>query len=312
MPTAAHFRRNHFDVPRHRPAEVTVEGVRTVMFRVDRRRDSALSRVSAVLECAGHRRSEIEPPVPGVQWDVGAVSEADWGGWKLGELLREAGIPPSSRTVVFHGRDQGLRPDADLAVQFARAISLEKALAAETLVAWEMNGEAIPPVHGGPLRAIVPGHYAVDSVKWLERVTFLEGAFRGPFQLLDYRVFSEDDDKGMELHELPVHSLLLCPSPGRALAAGRHELSGIAWGGLDGVSSVEVRIGDGPWRRAQLQRSSTWGRVFWSLDWKAIAGAYTVAVRATDAAGGTQPDAPRWNRLGYANNSIQRVVIEVT
>src|SRR5437764_13390483 len=61
---------------------------------------------------------------------------------------------------------------------FARSLPLAKAIHEDTLVAYEMNGEAIPPEHGGPVRAVVPGWYATDSVKWLERIPCLGGRVR--------------------------------------------------------------------------------------------------------------------------------------
>lgn len=312
MPTALHFRRNHFAAPRDRPAELTVEGLSERTFSASELLEAGPARdVTAVLECAGHRRTELEPPVAGVPWGVGAVSEADWRGLPLRELLLEVGIPSAARAVAFQGRDRGLRDNVGDAVSFSRAIALEKALDDDTLVAWQMNGEAIPAVHGGPLRALVPGHYAVDSVKWLERVTILESDFEGPFQRLDYRLSTDDADAGIELHVLPVHSLLLGSDDGRPVDGGRGELSGIAWGGADGVASVEVSIDAEPWEPAELERASRWGRVFWRLEWHPTPGLHSVAVRATDGVGRRQPGAPQWNRLGYANNSVHRVEIIV-
>jgi len=295
QPTELHFRRNHFLPPERPAAEVTVAGMNKRTFSLaELRSRAAAATVSAVLECAGHRRAELEPPAEGIPWELGAVSEARWSGLPLRELLLEVGVPPAARSVALYGRDGDVE-------RFGRAISLEKALSEETLVAWEMNGEPVPLVHGGPLRAIVPGHYAVDSVKWLERIELIDGEFEGSFQRLDYRLFTADDDEGVELHALPVHALLL--------DSGTRELSGIAWGGEGGVASVAVSIDDGPWEQAELERTSRWGRVFWRHAWEAAGGTHTVAVRATDAAGTAQPDAPQWNRLGYANNSVRRVRI---
>jgi DMSO/TMAO reductase YedYZ molybdopterin-dependent catalytic subunit len=312
IPTELHFRRSHFATPSPATgASLSVGGLRELAFTAAELRRRADRTVAVVLECAGHRRSELDPAAAGVQWGVGAVSEAEWTGVPLRELLLEAGVPPAARAVVLHGRDRGRRGTSELPVHFARAIPVEKALAEETLVAWAMNGEAIPAVHGGPLRAIVPGHYGVDSVKWLDRVTVLEQEFEGPFQRLDYRFFADAaDERGEELHELPVHALLLAPAPGRALRAGQIGLSGIAWGGAGGPARVEVALDGGAWRQAELERTGEWGRAFWRLDLELVAGPNAVAVRATDAAGGTQPERPRWNRLGYANNSVQRVLFD--
>ncbi|HEX4518697.1 MAG TPA: sulfite oxidase [Gaiellaceae bacterium] len=315
IPTELHFRRRHFDLPsRLASHDLVLEGVREVRVSPDELRSHPSRRtLPVVLECAGHRRAELRPPTAGVPWGVGAVAEARWTGVPLGALLREAGIQPGACAVSFQGRDRGSHFSSELRVPFARAIPLAKALDEDTLIAWEMNGEPIPELHGGPIRAIVPGYYAVDSVKWLERVTVLSSEFRGPFQQFDYRLFAdaEGEGEGEELHALPVHSLISPPDESAAIAPGVHEVAGIAWGGSGGVERVDVRIDDGDWHEAELERPSDWGRVFWRYRWDAGRGPHVIAVRATDAAGTSQPDEPRWNRLGYSNNSIQRRAVHV-
>lgn len=309
MPTALHFRRSHFAVPAWQPEtriEVTgsVESPR-VLTLGDVQRGTTRT-VSAVLECAGHRRAELHPDASGVPWSLGAVSEAAWTGVPLREVLHEAGVLSGAVAVAFHGRDRGRRPETAIPVAFSRAIALAKALHPDTLLAWEMNGEAIPPVHGGPLRVIVPGHYAVDSVKWVDGITVLERHFDGPFQAVDYRL---GEGTAGELHELPVHSLVLQPSPANRVERGANEVSGIAWGGSGGIARVEVAIDGADWRDATIAPTTPWGRTYWRLSWHADPGAHRIAARATDASGVTQPETPRWNPRGYANNSVHRIAL---
>ena len=309
IPTALHFRRSHFSVTEIDPAaRLEVAGAVAAPLALsgaELRGRWGSRAVSAVLECAGHRRSELRPEAPGVPWGVGAVAEAVWTGVRLRDVLLAAGVSPAAMVVAFRGRDRGGHRSGATNVPFERAVSIAKALDEDTLVAWAMNGEPVPAAHGGPLRAIVPGHYAVDSVKWLECITVLEQPFAGPFQSQDYRV------QGRELHELPAHALLVRPAAGKDVERGRRGLSGIAWGGRGGITRVEIDVDGAGWRDAELVPGARWGRTHWRLGWYARPGRHAIAVRATDGGGTAQPDQPLWNELGYANNSVQRVSLVV-
>ena len=316
MPTAAHFRREHFPVPdvdrdawRLRvggsvatPAIVTLAD----LMRMPRRS------LVVVLECAGHRRSELRPATPGLQWQEGAVAEARWTGTPLRALLRAAGIDRGAAEVVLTGTDRGAFERRGR-FPYARSLPMAKALHADTLLAFEMNGEPIPPEHGGPVRAIVPGWYATDSVKWLERVHVTQTEFDGPFQALDYRFATADDPgPGARMERMPVHSLITDPGAGLALAAGPIRVRGAAWSGSGAITDVEVCIDDGGWRPATVTaRTGRYGRTLWEFGWEAEPGAHTIAVRARDASGAEQPSEPVWNRRGYANNSVHRVTVTV-
>jgi DMSO/TMAO reductase YedYZ molybdopterin-dependent catalytic subunit len=313
MPTALHFRRSHFPVPAP-PGSVAVTGEVRRPFTIDLealRERGSVHTVRAVLECAGHRRSELDPPAPGISWGLGAVSEAEWTGVRLRDVLGAADLSPDAAFVAFHGADRGESALAGGEVSFGRAVALGKALDRDTVLAWAMNGEPIPPVHGGPLRVIVPGHYAVDSVKWLEQVEVLDRPFTGAFQARDYRLYEPGGAPGgVELHELPVHALLVSPAEGEPIARGRSVLTGVAWAGT-GIGRVEVDVDGRGWRGAWLEPSTRWGRVRWRMPWYARPGQHTIGVRATDLAGARQPKWPRWNELGYANNSVHRSSITV-
>jgi len=194
--TAAHFRREHFPVPDVDRAawrlriggSVATPAIVTLADLVGMPRRSLV----VVLECAGHRRAELLPVTPGLQWQEGAVAEARWTGTPLRGLLRAAGIDPGAAEVVLTGTDRGSFERLGR-YPYARSLPLAKALHKDTILAFEMNGEPIPPEHGGPVRAIVPGWYATDSVKWLERVHVAQAEFDGPFQALDYRFAAADD-----------------------------------------------------------------------------------------------------------------------
>ncbi len=77
------------------------------------------------------------------------------------------------------------------------AFELEEALRPELLLAYEVNGQPLPPQHGFPLRLIVPGWYGMTHVKWLERITVLSEPFEGYQQAMQYREKQSEDDPGI-------------------------------------------------------------------------------------------------------------------
>lgn len=308
MPTEHHFRRDHFGIPPlPDPWQLEVSGAveDPVILDLDEIRLLRRRTVAAVLECAGHRRTELDPAVAGIPWSAGAVAEARWTGVSLADVLALAVPSPSADAVVLEGADRGPFEAVAGDVPFARALPLAKARHPDTLLAFRMNGRPLPAEHGAPLRAIVPGWYATDSVKWLVRIELIEGVFDGPFEALDYRL------DGERLTELPVHALVTSPADGARVAAGPTEVRGAAWGGAGGIAAVEVRLDLGEWRQADLvPPRGAYGRTRWSAALELAPGAHRISARATDAEGRSQPEAPRWNPRGYANSSVHRVSVE--
>jgi DMSO/TMAO reductase YedYZ molybdopterin-dependent catalytic subunit len=311
LPTDLHFVRSHFGTP---PLLESGTWVLELGGAVEHPRSWSLAELqrrpartqTVVLECAGHRRNEFQPGTPGLQWGPGAVSQARWTGVPLAGLLAEASPRGQACEVLFEGADRGPHRSLNGEVPFARSISLDQALTGDVLLAWELNGRPIPPKHGAPLRAVVPGSYGVASVKWLRRIEVLDRPFTGPFQIQDYQV------NGRPLQDLRVNSLILKPEAEDVISKGAVELSGIAWGGRDGIATVEFRLAGGPWQRATLRRPrQRWGLTRWSGRLQLSAGEQLIEVRASDGAGEIQPAQPGWNVLGYANNSIHRVPITV-
>jgi DMSO/TMAO reductase YedYZ molybdopterin-dependent catalytic subunit len=315
-PTELHFVRSHFGVPPVDPVTWRVELGGSVrrplrLSLADLRRRPRIMQ-TVVLECAGHRRNEFDPGTSGLQWGAGAVSEARWTGAPLAGMLAEAAPSGAACEVVFEGADRGPHAAARSAVPFARSIPL--AWASEVLLAWEMNGAPIPPKHGGPVRAIVPGCYGVDSVKWLRRIEVLEHPFAGPFQVSDYRLLGREGlgSRG-PLHRLPVSALIVEPASGSVVPAGPLEVFGVAWGGRGGVAGVDVRLGTDDWTPAAVARpKEQYAFVRWSALLEPRRGAQTIEIRARDRAGNVQPDAPAWNAGGYGNNSVHRITVTVT
>ncbi len=266
------------------------------------------------LECAGNGRSRLDPPAPGEQWQLGAVSTAEWTGVALAELLDRAGVDPSAGEVVFRGADRGEVDGRDGPIHFERSLRIDEAQASETLLAYAMNGEPLPAAHGFPVRLIVPDWYGVASVKWLTEVEVIDGAFDGFFQADRYQYETERD--GHVAREpvtvQRVRALVTEPQADQEVVAGPLVVRGVAWSGAAGIAKVEVAVGDGPWQPARLVGHRN--RHAWQW-WEAVVavtpGPATVRARATDLAGRTQPDVPEWNRLGYGANQVHAVVFAV-
>src|SRR5579864_1967599 len=112
----------------------------------------------SVLECAGNGRGFYRPTVPGQQWKNGGVGNGRWRGVRLADVLRKAGMKDTAKEILFDGADVPLGTMAD----FQRTITVKKALDPNTILAYDMNGAALPLKHGFPLRVIAPG-WASDS-----------------------------------------------------------------------------------------------------------------------------------------------------
>jgi DMSO/TMAO reductase YedYZ molybdopterin-dependent catalytic subunit len=252
--------------------------------------------------------------VNGEQWNLGAVSTTEWTGVPLAEVLKRAGVKAGAREVVFRGADSGKLEVSGEPIRFERSLSIENAQASEVLLAYAMNGEALPIVHGYPLRVIVPGWYAVASVKWLTEIDLVREPFSGHYQTETY--FFEWQ-RGEQLVREPVsvqrvRSLITEPEPESEVELGELPIRGVAWSGAAPIARVEVSIGGGPWQEARLVGEP--GRHSWQ-GWELIArlehpGSTVIAARATDMICRTQADSPEWNRLGYGNNAIQKVRID--
>jgi len=250
------------------------------------------------LECAGNGRSFLSPAVAGEQWRLGAVSTAEWAGISLTELLDVAGVSPRAVEIRFDGADG-----------FARSLPIQKARHPDTLVVLRMNGAALPPEHGGPLRLLVPGWYGMASVKWLAGITALTEPFRGHFQVERYVV------EGVPVREMNVRAVITRPQSGAIVEADLVRLAGYAWTGRGQVTNVELSDDDGrTWTAVELTESAPpygWSR--WQAVWVPHGrGQVRLEVRATDSAGRVQPRSPIWNELGYCSNGAVACELTVT
>jgi DMSO/TMAO reductase YedYZ molybdopterin-dependent catalytic subunit len=318
MPTARFYVRNHFPMPSLDPAafRLKVGGLveRRLSLGIDDLEDMRSQTRIVTLECAGNGRSLFVPPIAGERWDLGAVSTAEWTGVPLMEVLHRAGLQAGAREVVFRGADRGKVEGRLEPIRFERSLKLEQLREAQPLLAYAMNGEPLPKPHGYPLRLVVPGWYAVASVKWLTEIELVDHPFMGYFQQDKYRYEWEREGgvvrEPVELQR--VRALIVKPAPGQEVRCGDVAIRGVAWSGTGTIVRVEIDAGDG-WIEAHLCGKAN--RHCWQR-WELISKfetpmPVTLRARATDSAGCTQPARTQWNRLGYGNNAIHQVQIRV-
>ncbi len=311
----AHFTRSHFGVPViAQPFVFEVTGLvrRPIRWTMPDLRKLSHRSTHVTLECAGHRRAELDPMPAGVPWDVGAVGHARWAGGQLVDLLDVVKPLPEATHLVFVGADHGAVEGRDAPEPFARAVPLRDPVVREILLAWEMNGRALEPEHGAPVRAIVPGWYAVASVKWLQRIEFTAAPFDGFFQAVDYRLARPGDDgPGEELTALPVNALIVPPPA--PVPAGDVAIEGVAWGGTRGVAGVDVQVDDGEWTAARIDPGpGVHAPTRFSLTVALDPGTHAVRARARDREGDAQPLETEWNARGYGIRSARVETITVT
>ena len=276
--------------------------------------------LTATLQCAGNRRAGLirVRDIPGEDpWGPGAISTAEWTGASLAAVLRTAGPQPGASHVAFCAAD--IAPEADPPQPFGGSVPLRKALADEVLLAWAMNGHPLPPLHGGPVRVVVPGYIGARSIKWIERVTVQDHPSDNYFQATAYRLLPADADlrttgpgAGLSLSVLAVNADILCPGDGAALAPGRADITGYAVSGDGrGIARVDVSTdGAQTWHQAALgEDAGPWAWRHWHTVIKVPPGRTEIIARAWDTAAAVQPESPAqlWNPKGYANNSWARV-----
>ena len=255
-PTRLHYVRNNFEVPRLSSARhrLEVDGEVDAPFglSVEALRSLPRRTLTVTLECAGNNRLDFSPLPPGEPWERGAVSTATWSGVPLREVLARAKLRPGTVEILAEGADSGTVKGADVRLGFARALPLEVALHEDTLLALEMNGAPLPPEHGAPVRLLVPGWYAMASVKWLRRLRALAQPFHGHFQTERY-IYDAGRGGAEPVRRMRVKSLLASPAAGEEVPAGAPvELLGQAWSGEAPVARVEVAVDAEPWREAEL------------------------------------------------------------
>jgi DMSO/TMAO reductase YedYZ molybdopterin-dependent catalytic subunit len=275
----------------HKPAEFSLADLR------------AMKSVELVngFECSGNSPRAME----------GLSSCGRFTGVRLSAVLKQLGVHPAAREVVFFGTDRGpldivfRQQTLKLEQQFGRSITLEHAMKPEPLIAYALNGDPLTRNQGFPVRLIMPGWYGVANVKWLSEVHLQEDRYLGNYQARWYRTLravggtGADNDPQTQFVETEVTRMHVKSVIARVRKkAGAHEVLGFALSDGTPLKSVEVQIDNGPWQRATLDPSNT--RYSWKLftyRWEgATAGEHTLVSRATDMNGTVQPAAAELSR----------------
>jgi sulfane dehydrogenase subunit SoxC len=321
-PLGLHYLLIHFDIPFVDAASWRLElggrVERPITLTLDDLRARPPRTQAVTMECAGNGRALLEPRAASQPWLAEAVGTAEWTGVPLAPLLEEAGMLEDAVEVVFTGLDRGIQGDVEH--DYARSLPLDEARRDEMLLAYEVNGQPLPPQHGYPLRLVVPGWYGMTHVKWLRSIDVVAEPFLGWQQHLAYRIHMTEEEEGTPVTRMQPRSLLVPPgipdflTRDRFLDAGPCPLIGRAWSGWAPIERVEVSAdGGATWADAELDEPlEDYAWRGWSYGWDAHPGEHELCCRATDAAGNAQPVDPEWNLGGYCNNAVQRVRVVVS
>ena len=293
-----HFARPDLDATQYR-LEIGGAVANSYSLRFDELRSLPAETRTATLECAGNSRVFLTPQKQGAQWELGAVGNAEWTGVPLRILLERAGLRDDVCEIVLEGADRGTPkepPKPPHPISYARSLPRAKALAEEVLIAYRMNGRELTADHGYPVRAVVPGHYGMASVKWLTKIHAVREPFHGYWQTSDYAYWSEVDGKPVRtaLSTMKLKSEIFSPGVYETVPPGEVcTIAGAAWTGDGEVARIDVSTDGGKsWASGEFEDpacSNAWRR--WTYRWQtpAQSGAYILLSRATSAAGCVQP-----------------------
>jgi DMSO/TMAO reductase YedYZ molybdopterin-dependent catalytic subunit len=323
-PNESFYVRCHFPIPEISADQwkLSVEGAVETPFELsyDELWKMKPRTIDATLECAGNNRIFLEPKVKGVQWELGAVGNASWTGVPLAALLERAKVRAGALEVILDGADEGevdKTPKPAGKISFCRSLPLGKA-SADVLLAYDMNGEKLSAAHGFPLRAIVPGWYAMASVKWLRRIVVTDKPFNGFYQSLDYTYWDRSGPLPTlaPLAQQQVKAEIARPENGEQIPANsNYRIHGAAWSGEATIEKVEISFDSGrSWNGATLLGEpilNAW--LLWEYEWRTPAnpGRQTIIARATDSRGTVQPPDRSPDRGTYMINHLLPVEVNV-
>ncbi len=323
-PTKSFYVRTHFPIPAIDKDAwwLLVEGEVEKPFAINYEELLELESLTipVTLECAGNNRNFLEPKVKGVQWGLGAVGTAEWTGVPLSILLDRATLKPEAREVILEGADGGVLEDPKSPageLKFARSVPLAKARN-DVLLAYKMNGNDLPPQHGFPLRAVVPGWYAMASIKWLQRIIITDRPFAGYYQTMDYAFWKRRGEIAelVPLTEMQIKAEIAQPVEGEILPLNsKVRIHGAAWTSDGEIAKVELSVdGGASWSETNLvdkAMRNAWR--LWEYSWHtpSNAGQATLIARATDSHGRSQPIERDPDRGTYMINHLLPITVEV-
>jgi DMSO/TMAO reductase YedYZ molybdopterin-dependent catalytic subunit len=327
-PTKRHFIRNNDLIPPQalqRDAQgwsLTIDGEvhREVTIGLDELKQMKTRSLVLPIECGGNGRAFFDPPVRGNQWKHGAIGCSKWTGVPLRDILEMAGVKDSAIYTAHYGYEPilGDRPP------FSRGVPTDKAMEEHTMVAFQMNDEDIPAVHGFPVRLVVPGWYGSCSHKWLTKITMRDVEHDGRGMTgYSYRIPKYPVRPGERPPEedmvvggpWPIKSMITGPQADSEFARGDTvTVRGHAWSGENQVSEVWISTDFGlNWEKAEV--SNPMNPHAWVQFEKKLSfpnrGYYEIWARAVDNEGNTQPIVQPWNPRGYEGNLVHKLPVTI-
>lgn len=268
----------------NKPVELSLSDIRAMRSK----------ELVAGYECSGNSSRSME----------GLSSNGRWTGVPLSHVLKQVGVGPAAREVVFFGVDRGkldvvFRTQTfKLLEQFGRSITLENAMKPEPLLAYALNGDPLTKAQGFPVRLIMPGWYGVANVKWVSEIHLQEDRYVGHFQARWYRSIRSvggtgaEDDPGTQWVETEITRMHPKSVIARVTKSGSAcQIHGFVLNDGSPVKSVEVKVDDGPWEKATMDPANT--QFSWKLftyHWDGAApGEHTLVSRVTVSNGTVQP-----------------------
>jgi len=335
-PNDLFFVRNHLPVPKidSKKFRLEVSGVgmaRPISFSPDELKSTFHThKIAAAVQCAGNRRSNMASykPVRGLNWGSAAISNAEWTGVKLVDVLTYAGVKEDDvGHVIFQGLDKDIEGSHyEASIPAASAMDPRK----DVMIVFEMNGKPLPLDHGYPLRIIAPGIAGARQVKWVHKIVLSKEESTSHWQRNDYKSFNPsidwntlDYDKAVPIQEYPIQSAICEPKEGAVLEDDSVTVKGYAWsGGGRGIIRVEVSADGGKtWRDADLRQATQplhrqWAWTLWEITIplpEGYKGPVELICKAIDTSHNQQPESAEgiWNVRGLIHNAWHRVKVEV-
>ncbi len=274
--------------------------------------------VVAVNQCSGNSRGFSSPRVAGGQLGNGAMGNARWKGVSLKAILDKAGVQEGARQVIFNGADT---PAAETTPDYIKALDIDHARDGEVLLAYSMNSADLPILNGYPLRLVVPGYYGTYWVKHVNEITVIDSVYDGFWMKTAYKIPNNQcaciapgtkPASTVPINRMNVRSFITTHADGAKISAGDiHKIGGIAFDGGYGITEVVYSTDDGKtWRGADLGPDlGKYSFRQWSAKVVLKAGSHSLAVRAINRIGQTQPVEALWNPAGYMRNNIEKIKI---
>ena len=304
-PTLEFFAVSHYGIPKVDPAswQLSATGLvsKPIALKLEDIRKRPRVERTLTFECSGNQAGIIH----------GMVGNATWAGTSLRMLLQELGPAASAKEVIFWAADSGEETirNNKYTQNFARSLSLDDAMRADAILAYEMNGRPLPVAHGAPLRLVFPGYYGICNVKWLTGIEFSESRLMNRFMGRDYVTIKGrqvgDRVEWVETSVTKMHVKSVVARVTRTTGSDAFKVFGIAWSDGSPLKSVEVQIDDGAWQAARLEtQSNPYAWTFWTLETTGITpGDHTVTSRATDSSGRMQPASLELKKTYWEDNA---------